>query len=133
MKSQKRIKYAIGAVIAGAAIFTIMGLATMVLWNWLIPTIFNGAIITFWQAIGLILLVKLLTGFSGMGGWKHKRGWKGHSMHDRSFWRQRMEEKMEKMSPEEKEKFKKYYYDRCGWKFNKENEEAFTQTEETQA
>jgi len=119
----KKFKKGFSWLFAGIFMVTIMGFATMFLWNWLIPTIFNGAVITFWQAIGLLALGKLLTGFGGMGrhSWKGKHGWSGHGMHDRSFWRNRMEQKMQHMSPEEKEKFKTYYYDRCGWRFGEKD------------
>jgi hypothetical protein len=120
MQRKNWIKYGIGAVFAGAAMITIMGFATMWLWNWLIPELFNGNTVTFWQAIGLLVLGKLLTGFSGMG-----RGWGKHnhnswSQKKKMYWKQRMEAKMAGMSEEEKAKFKGYYYDRCGWKSNAE-------------
>lgn len=79
---------------AGAAMITLMGFATMWLWNWLIPELFNGSTVTFWQAIGLIALGKLLTGFMGMGrhGWsKHKHG--GWNHEKAKYWKQRMDEK----------------------------------------
>lgn len=58
------------------------GAVTMLLWNWLIPTIFSGPTITYWQAIGLLLLSKiLLSGGPGRHGHRHhpgKRHWKRH-------------------------------------------------------
>lgn len=117
MQRKNWIKYGIGFLFAGAAMITLMGFATMWLWNWLIPELFNGSTVTFWQAIGLIALGKLLTGFMGMGrhGWsKHKHG--GWNHEKAKYWKQRMDEKMSSLSEEEREKFKRYYYDRCGWK-----------------
>lgn len=35
----------------------------MWLWNWLIPTIFNGPTLTFWETFGLYTLVRCFTGF----------------------------------------------------------------------
>ena len=32
----------------------------MVLWNWLIPNLFNLAEISYWQALGLALLLRCL-------------------------------------------------------------------------
>jgi len=107
MSKGKYIKYGVGFLIMGVAVAVLMGYATMFLWNWLIPEIFGGKLITFWQAIGLILLGKLLTGmlFWGHGGWKHRNhGWKGR------HWK----EKLAHLTPEEREKFKHYYYKRCG-------------------
>lgn len=38
----------------------ILGLPVMLLWNWLMPTIFGLPIITFWQAIGINFLSAIL-------------------------------------------------------------------------
>jgi hypothetical protein len=76
-------------VIAGAFLFGYI----MHLWNWLMPGIFGLHVITYWQAMGLFLLSKILFGgFHRHGG---RGGWKRH-----------MEERWEKMSPEEREKFR---------------------------
>ena len=65
----------IGAGIIIALIITVLiigfGYVIMYLWNWLMPAIFGLGIITFWQAIGLGLLSKLL--FGGFGGEKSKK------------------------------------------------------------
>ena len=79
-------------VIAAVAIF---GAVVEHLWNWLIPAIIGWHAINFWQAVGILLLSKILFGgFRGRGG-----------MH----WRHRMGERWEKMSPEEREKFSQGY------------------------
>jgi hypothetical protein len=87
-------------VIAAVAIF---GIVVQHLWNWLIPAIVGWHPITFWQAVGLLLLSKIL-----FGGFRGGRGRGG--MH----WRHRMGERWEKMSPEEREKFKQTLRGRCG-------------------
>lgn len=123
MSKRKYVKYGVGFLFIAAAMIALMGYATMFLWNWLIPEIFGGSTITFLQAIGLIALGKLLTGFMS---WS-PRGWGKHSHmgYRGEHWRAKMEAKMANMTPEEKEKFKKYYYDRCGWKTPQEvNENA---------
>ena len=67
-------------------------LLVMGLWNWLMPAIFGLKAITFWQALGLLFLSRLLLGrFTG----------RGHSGH----WRHRMGQRFEQMTPEEREKF----------------------------
>jgi hypothetical protein len=38
----------------------------MLLWNWLMPELFNLTTITFWQAVGVIILARLV-----FGGFKH--------------------------------------------------------------
>ncbi|MFN0275463.1 MAG: hypothetical protein ACKVPJ_06950 [Chitinophagales bacterium] len=122
MKKGKYVLMGFGWVLFGAMIITLMGFAVMLLWNWLIPELFAGSTITFIQSIGLILLAKLLTGF---GGWGRNHSWgKGH--HYKShYWKKRWDEKLANMSPEEKERFKAMYYDRCGWKsFREEKKET---------
>jgi hypothetical protein len=113
MKRGNWIKYGFGFLILGTAIIAIVGLATMYLWNWLVPVLFNGASITFWQAIGLLALLKIVGGILGFGrlGWRKHGYGMGHG-----YWRKKWEAKMENMSPEEKEKFKSYYYERCGYR-----------------
>lgn len=57
-------------MVLGAAAFALaIGALAMVLWNWLMPTIFGLTVINYWQAFGIVLLAKLLFGF-GMGGGK---------------------------------------------------------------
>ena len=93
------------AVVCG---FLLFGFGTMYLWNWLIPVLFKGPIITYWQAIGLIVLSKILFGgFKGRGG-----HWGGrHKM--REEWKKKLEERMSTMTEEEIEK----YRNRCSNKF----------------
>jgi hypothetical protein len=68
---------------------------TMLLWNWLVPDLFNGPVLNYWQTLGLIVLSKII--FSGFGkGGGHKPGpWRG-------YWK----EKWQGMNPEERERFK---------------------------
>ena len=51
-------------ILAWIAIIIIIGLLSifpiMWLWNWLVPSLFNGPEITFWQTAGLYLLLNLL-------------------------------------------------------------------------
>jgi hypothetical protein len=74
------------------------------LWNWLIPGIFDGPLINFWQAIGLLALARILTG--GFRG-----PWNGHHKH---HWRKRWERKWEQMTPEQRERLKEKFAHRCG-------------------
>ncbi|MCZ6694733.1 MAG: hypothetical protein O6939_12580 [Bacteroidetes bacterium] len=90
-------------VIAGTLIFSAI---IMYLWNWLIPELFTGPTITMIQAIGLLILAKIL-----FGGWGRGRGSVFHSNHHR--WRKRFEEKWEKMAPQEREKFRHSFRSRC--------------------
>lgn len=53
-----------GAAIIGLAI--LLGFVIMWLWNWLMPDLFGLSTITYWQAVGLFILAKILIG--GCGG-----------------------------------------------------------------
>lgn len=89
-----------------AACLTLAGFAVMLLWNALLPDILFVNTITFWQALGIFLLCKILFGF-GRGG----RGCGGGP----GWMRHRMEEKFKHMTPEQKEAFKQKMRDRaCG-------------------
>lgn len=90
-------------VVLGAAV---LGLVVMLLWNALIPDLFRGPQLTFWQAVGLLALSHIL--LRGWGRWRYANGWR----HDR--WRRKFEEKLAAMAPEEREKFKEEWRRRCG-------------------
>jgi hypothetical protein len=80
-----------------AVAFTLFSFVVMWLWNWLAPAVFGGHTITFWQALGLFVLSKILLG-GFRGGWG--RGHRGH-------WGRGMQERWEHMTPEQREKFRK--------------------------
>jgi len=66
--------------VVGAAVFALaFGWLVMLLWNWLMPTIFHLGEITYWEGFGLVILGKLIFGGLGFrGGHPHSRGpWKG--------------------------------------------------------
>ena len=74
----KKIVKVIFIVIFGAlaigALALLFGYVVMLLWNWLMPAIFGLGIITFWQAVGIVILAKLLFGgFGGSGGKSGRR------------------------------------------------------------
>lgn len=77
--------------------FVVMGL-----WNWLMPALFGWHLITFWQALGLLILSKII--FGGFRGGP-QRHW---------YWRRRMMERWEHMTPEEREKFRQAMRGGCG-------------------
>lgn len=89
-------------VAIGIVALPLFGFVIMWLWNWLVPPIFGWHVINFWQALGLFLLSKLL--FGSMHG--------NHGPNRR--WRHRMMERWEKMTPEEREKFRQSMGGRCG-------------------
>jgi hypothetical protein len=89
------------AMVAVAAV--VFGEVVMHLWNWLMPSLFSLRTITFTQALGLIVLSKLLFGgFHRHGG--GGRGWKRH-----------MEDRWANMTPEQQERFRAGMRGRRGW------------------
>ena len=57
----------------GMVIFIrIGGEVVMHLWNWLAPALFGLRLITFWQALGLLALCRILFGGFGLGGGGHR-------------------------------------------------------------
>ena len=73
------------------------------LWNWLLPTLFGWRQITFWQAVGILALCRVLFGGFGRHGFY------------RSSFRRRMAERWEAMTPEERERFRQSIRGRCGF------------------
>ncbi|GGG58177.1 periplasmic heavy metal sensor [Hymenobacter glacieicola] len=86
----------------------VAGFLTMYLWNWLVPTLFSGPTITFWQTLGLLLLSRILFGGWGRGG--RGQGWAQR----RRLWKQKMESRMAGLTPEEQEKFQQKMRASCG-------------------
>lgn len=99
----RRFKMAIFALAICAAFSGIV----MLLWNMLIPGIFGLATINFWQALGLLVLTRILFGGFG-GGRKMMMGHGfGGGMHEHNPFR----EKWMKMTPEERKAFIKKRHD----------------------
>jgi hypothetical protein len=93
----------------------VMSLIVMKLWNWLMPAIFGLRAITYLQALGLLVLSKiLLGGFHKHGG--GKAGWK------QKMWARRMEERWGAMSPEERQRFREGMRGRWGCRVPNRNE-----------
>jgi hypothetical protein len=108
MNRKKRLMWIAPAAILGIVIFSwIGGEVVMLLWNWLAPALFGLRQITFWQALGLLALSRILFGGFGFGGG-------GHRSHSRGQMRGRMAERWEQMTPEEREKFRQGLHDRSG-------------------
>jgi len=100
MNSFRAVK-AIKVLLCITVFALVAGFVVKGLWNALMPEIFGLHVLTFWQALGLLLLAKLLFG-----------GFHRHSGGGRGVWRNRMRERWEKMTPEEREKFRDGM--RCG-------------------
>jgi hypothetical protein len=102
MRNRKKLLWIAPAAIIGIALFmAIGGYIVMYLWNWLLPALFGWRMITFWQALGVLILCRIL--FGGFGGGMHRRS-RGRWMADR--WAH--------MSPEERERFRQGMRAHCG-------------------
>src|SRR6185369_15107030 len=95
-------------IVLGALFAAVAGFAVMSLWNWLMPMLFHLSRINFWQALGVLVLAKIIFGFGH--GWGHR----GHWGHRHYAWKEKMEERLKNMSPEEREKFRAEWKQRCG-------------------
>jgi len=98
MRATRIAKFAVLAIVAVA----VFGFIVMSLWNWILPPVTGWHPITYWQALGLLVLSKIL--FGGFRG--------GHGMH----WRRRWARRWEQMTPDEREKFREAMRDRCGYR-----------------
>jgi hypothetical protein len=88
----------------------VFGYVVMRLWNWLMPMIFGLRMLTYLQAVGLLVLSKLLLGgVHHHGGRRGGRcGGRGGRMGrmDRQQWKHQMKERFGNMTPEERERFR---------------------------
>lgn len=91
MKRKWALKAAKIAVL-GVVFLVAAGAVVMWLWNALIPEIFGASQISWLQALGLLLLARLLVGGRGSGGGGRRR------------WRERWDRKLASMTPEERER-----------------------------
>ena len=82
--------------IAAITLFIFIGgTAVQLLWNWLLPPLFGWKELTFWQALGMLALCRILFGgVGGRGGGRRHRDW----------------------TPEEKERFRTRVREKWGWR-----------------
>jgi hypothetical protein len=72
------------------------------LWNWLLPPLFGWRTITFWQALGLLALCRILFGGLGFHG------------SSRSGRRRLVAERWDSLTAEERERFRQHVRERWG-------------------
>ncbi len=100
----KRVIFIAPLAILGMLLFVVIGGEVVLhLWNWLLPPLFGWREITFWQALGLLALCRILFGGFGFHG------------SGRSSFRRRMEERCEHLTPEERERFRQRMRERFGF------------------
>lgn len=90
----KKVMKIVAMVIFGILVFLLANYLLMRLWNWLMPDLFGVGTVTYWEALGVFILAKLLFGFGGggksKGGSSHKK--KVKSSNKCSPWRRDFDE-----------------------------------------
>ena len=98
------IKKIIGFAVLGTVAIALLSFAVMSLWNAILVSVLSVKAITYCQALGILVLSKIL--FGGFG-----KGCCGHRKHP--MWNEKMKEKWEKMSPAERDQFKQQWRNKC--------------------
>lgn len=97
-----KIMFIVPLAILGMILFAFIGGEIVLhLWNWLMPPLFGWHELTFWQALGLLALCRIL--FGGFG-WHRAGG---------SRFRRGMGDRFGRMSPEERERFRQSVREHC--------------------
>lgn len=99
------------------------GLVVMWLWNALLPDILGVRTVSFWQALGLLLLSRILFGGFGPRGYgppgygrrgnNRRSEWQNRGRF-RARWKQKMQERWQQLTPEQREQMKAQWRNRCG-------------------
>jgi hypothetical protein len=99
----RRLIFFVPLAVLGLAVFVALGGGiVMWLWNALLPPLFGWPQVTFWQAVGLLALCRILFGGFGFRG-SHGRSW------------HRRDGRWERMTPEDRERFRQGIRDRFGF------------------
>lgn len=129
----KRFRFRQGLRFLGFAILFIglVGWVVMTLWNALLPSILGVSTISWVQALGLLLLSRILFGGFGSRGFGSRgfgprgygrRGYggpqtgfgsRGRFGSVRHEWKQKMTERWSQMTPEERQQMRQQWRDRC--------------------
>lgn len=101
------VKKIVGFIVLAITITALLGFVVMSLWNNILAVVLPVSVISFWQALGILVLSKIL--FGGFNG--------GCGGHRGGHWKKEMQEKWQGMTPEEREKIKQEWRSRCRiWK-----------------
>ena len=101
---KRRFIFFIPFMIAAAVL--LFGGLVMWLWNNILPAVLGVGTLTFWQAVGLLVLCRILFGGFRGGPSRGRAGWSRGGLR----WR----EKWMNMSDEDREKFQAEWRERCG-------------------
>jgi hypothetical protein len=106
--------FVVPAALLGMALLVIVGgQVVRLLWNWLLPPLFGWPQITFWQALALLVLCRILVGGFGCHRGSRPRSDLRQRMADRMA--DRIADRWEHMTPEERERFRQRLRERCGF------------------
>jgi hypothetical protein len=95
---RKNLVWIVPLAVIGMALFTfILGQVVKALWNGLLPPLFGFPSVTFWQAVGLLVLSRILFGGPFMQG-------------NRSRWGRHRDD----LAPDERERFRQRMRERWG-------------------
>ena len=109
MTRRRRWIFIAPLALAGMVLFVFLGTAIVqLLWNWLLPSLFGIREITFWQALGVLALSRILFGRFGI---RSSPGW-----YARRKIEERLAERWERMTPEERERFRQGTHGRWGFR-----------------
>ncbi|WP_338868153.1 hypothetical protein WBJ53_16780 [Spirosoma sp. SC4-14] len=119
----KRFRFRHGIRFLGFAILflSLVGWIVMALWNALLPSILGVSAISWVQALGLLLLSRILFGgfggrgfgSRGFGGQRYGSGSRGRFGSARYEWKQKMAERWSQMTPEQRQQMRQQWRDRC--------------------
>ncbi len=104
-RKMRKLLWIVPLGIVGMALFIFIGGEIVLhLWNWLLPPLFGWHVITFWQALAILILCRILFGGHGFRG-RHRGDW--------GWRRRRWAERWEGMTPEERERLRERWRN-CG-------------------
>jgi hypothetical protein len=86
MEHRNKGKFIARGILFGIFFAGLFSLLVFLLWNWLMPPIFGLTTITYFQALGLLVLSKIL--FFGF----HKRSGPPSHLRSKEYWKKRFEE-----------------------------------------
>jgi len=100
-----RTRFCIITPLVIGGIFSVSAIV-MLLWNWIIPEISPLSSITYWQAMGLFILSRIL--FGGFRFRRHHQAVNRHFSNHAQF-----RDKLMDMNDEERQQFKNQWKQRC--------------------
>ncbi|WP_018610905.1 hypothetical protein [Segetibacter koreensis] len=121
MKQSFWIKKLAGFILMAAVAILLFTFIVMTLWNNILTPVIGVRVITFGQAVGILVLSRIL--FGGFRG----GGWRGRG----KYWNSEMRNKWQSMTPEEKEKFTHEWKSRCSRNYSFSNKDASSNADNT--